>query len=135
MLNSEGTLRIRTYTAGGALPVNNALVKIRGAEEDNRLISYTLITDRDGLTPLVTLPAPNVEFSLSPGPIEKPYSVYDVEISAPGFYTKRISGLTVFPGVNSIQLVNMIPSSGNSAEEYPRGNINTVIPETNDLLQ
>lgn len=135
MLNSEGTLRIRTYTAGGALPVNNALVKIQGAEEGNRLISYTLITDRDGLTPLVTLPAPNVEFSLSPGPGEKPYSVYDVEISAPGFYTKRISGLTVFPGVNSIQLVNMIPSSGNSAEEYPRGNINTVIPETNDLLQ
>ena len=135
MLNSEGTLRIRTYTAGGALPVNNALVKIKGAEEDNRLIAYTLITDRDGLTPLVTLPAPNVEFSLSPGPSEKPYSVYDVEISSPGFYTKRINGLTVFPGVNSIQLVNMIPSSGHSAEEYPRGNINTVIPDTNDLLQ
>ena len=135
MLTSEGTLRIRTYTAGGALPVNNALVKIKGAEEDNRLVAYTLITDRDGLTPLVTLPAPNVEFSLSPGPSEKPYSVYDVEISSPGFYTKRINGLTVFPGVNSIQLVNMIPSSGNSAEEYPRGNINTVIPDTNDLLQ
>ena len=109
MLNSEGKLRIRAYTAGGALPVENALVKIKGAEEDNRLVAYTLVTDFDGLTPEVTLPAPSLEYSLSPDPSEAPFSVYDVEISAPGYYTKRISGLTVFPGVNSIQLVNMIP--------------------------
>ena len=131
MLNSEGKLRIRAYTAGGALPVENALVKIRGAEEDNRLVAYTLVTDFDGLTPEVTLPAPSLKYSLSPDPLEAPYSVYDVEISAPGYYTKRISGLTVFPGVNSIQLVNMIPYSGEGYEDYPRGNINMVIPNSN----
>ena len=131
MLNSEGKLRIRAYTAGGALPVENALVKIRGAEEDNRLVAYTLVTDFDGLTPEVTLPAPSLKYSLSPDPLEAPYSVYDVEISAPGYYTKRISGLTVFPGVNSIQLVNMIPYSGEGYEDYPRGNINMVIPDNN----
>ncbi|MBR4836605.1 MAG: carboxypeptidase regulatory-like domain-containing protein [Clostridia bacterium] len=131
MLNSEGKLRIRAYTAGGALPVENALVKIRGAEEDNRLVAYTLVTDFDGLTPEVTLPAPSLEYSLSPDPSESPYSVYDVEISAPGYYTKRISGLTVFPGVSSIQLVNMIPYSGEGYEDYPRGNINMVIPNSN----
>ena len=131
MLNSEGKLRIRAYTAGGALPVENALVKIRGAEEDNRLVAYTLVTDFDGLTPEVTLPAPSLEYSLSPDPLEAPYSVYDVEMSAPGYYTKRISGLTVFPGVSSIQLVNMIPYSGEGYEDYPRGNINMVIPDNN----
>lgn len=131
MLNSEGKLRIRAYTAGGALPVENALVKIRGAEEDNRLVAYTLVTDFDGLTPEVRLPAPSLEYSLSPDPLEAPYSVYDVEISAPGYYTKRISGLTVFPGVSSIQLVNMIPYSGEGYEDYPRGNINMVIPDNN----
>ena len=131
MLNSEGKLRIRAYTAGGALPVENALVKIRGADEDNRLVAYTLVTDFDGLTPEVTLPAPSLEYSLSPDPSEAPYSVYDVEISAPGYYTKRISGLTVFPGVNSIQLVNMIPYSGEGYEDYPRGNIKMVIPNSN----
>ena len=131
MLNSEGKLRIRAYTAGGALPVKNAMVKIRGAEEENRQVAYTLITDSDGLTPEITVPAPPIEYSLSPAPSEAPYSVYDVEISAPGYYTKRISGLTVFPGVNSIQLVNMIPISTNSS--YPRGNINTIIPENSNL--
>lgn len=131
MLNSEGKLRIRAYTAGGALPVENALVKIKGAEEDNRLVAYTLVTDFDGLTPEVTLPAPSLEYSLSPDPSEAPYSIYDVEISAPGYYTKRFSGLTVFPGVNSIQLVNMIPYSGEDYEDYPRGNINMIIPDSN----
>lgn len=131
MLNSEGKLRIRAYTASGALPVENALVKIRGAEEDNRLVAYTLVTDSDGLTPEVNLPAPSLEYSLSPDPAEAPYSIYDVEISAPGFYTKRISGLTVFPGVNSIQLVNMIPYSGEGYRDYPRGNINMIIPDSN----
>ena len=131
MLKSQGKLRIRSYTAGGALPVEGALVRIRGAEESNRQVAYTLITDNDGLTPEVSLPAPLSEFSLAPLPNEVPYSVYDVEISAPGYYTKKISGLTVFPGVTSVQLVNMIPSSGNLPEDYPRGNINTQIPGNN----
>ena len=129
MLSSSGNLRIRTYTAGGALPVEGALVKIRGGEEQNSNITYTLVTDKDGLTPEVTLPAPSVGYSLSPEPAELPYSIYNVEISSPGYFTKRISGMTVFPGVSALQLVNMIPESGVESN-YPRGNVNTVIPES-----
>ncbi len=133
MLNSYGSLRIRTYTAGGALPVVGALVRIRGAEEENRFIMHTLLTDRDGLTEKVILPAPSVGYSLSPSPEESPYSIYDVEISADGYYTKRIDGMSVFSGIDSVQLVNMIPSSAAPIESYPRGNVNATIPENPDL--
>ena len=133
MLNSSGTLRVRTYTAGGALPVKGAVVRVTGASEDNRLVSYSTITDRDGLGEIFILPAPSVDYSLAPSPAELPYSVYDLEISADGYYTKRIRGLTVFSGINSVQLVNMIPGSGNMIEDYPRGNINYIIPENTDL--
>ena len=129
MLNSSGSIRVRAYTAGGALPVSGAIVRIAGAEEDNNHIAYTLMTDTDGLTPEVALPAPSVEYSLNSNPAEQPYSVYNVEVSASGFYTKKILGMTVFPGVTSIQLVNMIPNSGTGQNEYPRGNINSSIPE------
>ena len=61
------------------------------------------------------------------------YSVYDVEITAPGYFTKRINGLTVFSGIHSVQQINMIPGSGNLPEDYPRGNINSSIPENTDL--
>ena len=129
MLSSNGGLRIRAYTAGGALPVGGATVRIFGAEENNREVVYSLVTDRDGLTPEVLLPAPSVSYSLEPNPSEQPYALYDVEIIARGYFTRRINGLTVFPDISSVQLINMIPDSGNGMSDYPRGNINTVIPE------
>ncbi len=133
MLNSSGTLRVRAYTASGALPVEGATVRIRGASEDTRLIAYSSITDRNGQSELFTLPAPSVDYSLAPSPNELPYSLYDLEISAPGYFTKTVRGLTVFSGINSVQLINMIPGSGKLITDYPRGNINYIIPENNDL--
>ena len=97
------------------------------------MISYSLITDRDGLTESVNLPAPNVDFSLSPSPNEKPYAQYDVEITAPGYYSKIINGLSVFSGIESIQLINMIPVGRNPALDYPRDNINANIQENYQL--
>ena len=54
---------------------------------------------------------------------------YDLEIEKEGFYTKRISGISVFSGVESIQIISMIPASDNRVEFFPDGNINTTIPE------
>lgn len=134
MLDSHGSLRVRTYTAGGALPVKDALVRITGAEEDNRMIAYSLLTDRDGQTETVILPAPSINYSLAPDSKELPYSVYDIVITAQGYLTRRINGLTVFSGINSVQTVNMIPGSGEYDDNYPIGNVNAVIPES-DLVR
>lgn len=129
-----GTLSVRTYTASEALPVEGALVEISGAEESNRDLFYSVITDRDGKTENLMLPAPNRSLSLSPGALDIPYSVYDMHISAPGYYTKNIYGLTVFPGVTSLQLVNMIPISKTNADENaPRDNLDTIIPPNENL--
>ncbi len=133
MLNSSGTLRVRAYTAGGALPVEGAIVRVLGASEDTRFEVYQSVTDRDGLSQKFILPAPDVNFSLSPSPSQLPYSLYDIEISKNGYYTKRIEGLTVFPGINSVQLINMTPGSGEVVENYPRGSVNYIIPENTDL--
>ena len=133
MPNSSGTLRVRTYTAGGALPVADAVVRVIGASEDVRLVSYSSLTDRDGLSELFTLPTPDVGYSMSPNPAEQPYSLYDIEVTADGYFTKRINGVSLFSGINSIQLVNMTPGSGNIVEEYPRGSVNYVIPQNTDL--
>ncbi len=133
MLDSSGTMTIRAYTAGGALPVEGAIVRIMGAMEENRLISYSAPTDRDGLTKKVSLPAPPIALTLTPDPKELPYSLYDVEISAPGFFTKRINGLSVFSGIDSLQLINMIPGSGFLDDDYPMENQNVLLPENTNL--
>ena len=133
-MNTEyGSLSVRAYTAGGALPVVGAIVRIFGAEEDNREVVHSLLTDTDGKAPTVKLPTPNKSYSMAPGPSERPYALYDLEISADEYYTKQIRGVSVFSGITSLQLVNMIPLSQNEIGGYPRGNVNANIPDYNDL--
>ena len=131
MLDNFGTLSVRAYTAGGALPVPDALVRILGAEEENRFVSNTVFTDIDGKTPTVSLPAPPASYSLSPSPPMSPYAIYDVEISADGYYSKRVLGVPIYPGIYSVLPVNMIPQGEYIIEDYPRGNVNAQIPPPN----
>jgi hypothetical protein len=133
MQNEYGNLTVRAYTAGGGLPVEGAVVRIRGAEELNRDIYYELITDESGNTKIVSLPAPSEAYSLTPNNTPLPYSLYELEIEKQGYYDKRINGVTVFSNVNSLQLVNMIPLSEGGEGEYPRGSLNTDIPDNNSL--
>ena len=129
MLDNFGTLTTRAYTAG-ALPVEGAVVRILGAEEGNRGVAFSLITDMDGIATAVQLPAPSPELSLLSDGAEPPYSLYNFEITADGFYPKRIFGVTVFPGINSVMEVNMIPYGVKLNGNYPRGNVNAIIPST-----
>ncbi|MBR2465723.1 MAG: hypothetical protein IKB38_02185 [Clostridia bacterium] len=130
----KGTLYIRAFTAGDALPTEGVLVRIKGANEENRLVEYSLLTDKNGLTERVTLPAPEKKYSTSPSPDEQPYAIYDVEVFGGGFYRKRFFNVTVFDGTDSYQPVAMIPISNYLQDGiYPSGNLNVVIEE-NEFL-
>ncbi len=133
MLDSFGNLTVRAYTAGGGLPVPGVSVRIKGAEELNKEIYHEFLTDKDGNTPTVNLPAPGKSLSLSPSPPEKPYALYDIEIDKEGYYSKKIYGITVFSDINTLQLINMIPISDGGLTEFPRSGLNTVIPENPNL--
>lgn len=132
----SGTLYIRAFTAGGALPVEGVLVRIKGANEENRLVEYSLLTDRNGLTDRISLPAPAKGYSLTSGSAEAPYAIYDVEIFGGGFYRKRFFNVTVFADTDSFQPVAMIPlSSAREENVYPEGSLNVVIEENKYLEQ
>ena len=130
----SGTLTVRTYTAGGALPVENTVVRVSGVDENNRFVEFSVLTDADGITQKITLPSPSISYSLSPSAQEIPYAVYDVEVSHDGYYTKTIKNVAIFSGTNSNQPINMIPISvTNGGADYPRGNLNALITE-NEML-
>ena len=133
MLNSNGTIEVRTFTAGSALPVEGSTVRILGAEEPNRTVAYSLITDVDGATGAVALPTADIEFSLSPSPAETPYALYDIEVSSPGYYSKKIYGVAVFSGVDTVQSVAMIPKPSSGNQRPPLGNIDAIIPQNERL--
>lgn len=108
-MSGEGYLSLRIGTAGGALPVAGADIRIVGADPANEGIVYLLTSDQSGRTEKITLPAPQKALSQSPGSAAESYATYNITVFRDGFYTQRILRLPVFPTITSTQFVEMIP--------------------------
>ena len=129
-----GSIRVRTYTAAGALPIEGSLVKIYGSDEYDKDTVYSLLTDSDGITRRVSLPTPATTYSTSPGATETPYAVYNVELFKDGYYPKRIDNVPVFAGISAVLPIEMIPltyAADGSIIEH--NNLNSVIYENENL--
>ncbi len=134
LYNKIGRLNIKTYTAGGALPVPDTVVRIKGADENNRSTTYSIVTDRDGQTGYIELPAPPMYLSMSPGANEQSYAKYDIEVIKNGYYTKKIFDVAIFADNSSFLPIEMIPFSKSSGETtYPRENLNATVTENESL--
>ena len=105
---STGTLIVSVYTAGGAIPVEGALVTIRGGQQESSGVLSILYTDQSGNTPRITLPAPPASESEAPG-TEKPYATYNIEVDKENYYPRSFINVPVFSGTTSIQPVNLVP--------------------------
>ena len=130
----SGTLSVFTTEASASLPIEGSLVRVFGAAEENRFIDYSLVTDVDGLTEKIELPAPKKLYSLSPNSAEIPFGLYNVEVRKKGFFTKFIENVPIFSGVNTSLPVNMIPSPIYLNNiEVPKGSLLTEIKENEKL--
>lgn len=133
-MNEEGRgfLRIRALTAGGALPVEDAVVLIMDYNDDESggALLYSLRTDEGGLTPTASLPAPPASMSQRPGN-GRPYSLYNVTVLKDGFYTVENVGVMVFDGVVAIQPVNLLPVSESESIAGAQNGTVTIIENRN----
>jgi hypothetical protein len=129
--SGEGYLIVNAYMAKEAIPVPGVLVRISGADEMTRGISRSEITDEDGVTAAVPLPAPSSDYSLSPGPPEQPYAIYNVALYKPGYYTKHIYNVAVFSGVSTVLPVNMVLKEKDG--QAPMGGVDVVSYENPNL--
>ena len=124
VMDSYGKLIVKTVGADEAFPVPEATVRIKGTDEINRDVIYTIFTDEDGVTVEVPLPAPNISNSESPYSATPPFYNYEVTVTKDGYYSKALRGVSVFPGILSVLTVNMIPFIGfNDGGRYPRENL------------
>lgn len=129
-----GNIRVRAYMASGALPVEGVLVKIYGTDDYNKDEKHSTITDANGVTRVISLPAPLTEYSMSPGASESPYAVYNVELAKDGFYPKRIDSVPIFSGTTAVLPIEMIPIAyKDNGEIIPKDNLNSVIYENENL--
>ena len=132
--DGSGLIKVRTFTADGALPVEGTLVKINGTDEYNQDVKYSLITDANGITESISLPAPLKQYSMSPGAPESPYAVYNAELIKDGYYPKRIDNIPVFSGTTAFLPIEMVPLSyAEGGSIIPNYYLNSVIHENENL--
>lgn len=111
-MGSEGYLVVHVTTARGAIPLEGAAVSIRPNEDEDTTsradILYATVTDRDGNTERITLPAPPRQNSMSPGQVP-PYATYHLEVRREGYGMQSFAALPIFSGITAIQPVDLIP--------------------------
>jgi len=111
-MSGVGYMIIRTSTALGAIPVIGAIINISGAEKENSDIIISMRSNSNGTTEKIPLPAPLKQSSSYPSKI-LPYSIYNLEVLADGFYSKNYVNIPIFDGITSYQAVELIPLSAN----------------------
>ncbi len=109
-LSSQGSVIARVYTSDAYIPLPNAPVVFSTVDPDGgKTLLAIRTTDSSGLTTPVSVETPDVDQSLSPGLSLKPYASISVQVSYPGFQSIQAEGVQVFPGVETIQGLQMQP--------------------------
>lgn len=104
----RGYLVVSVRAGAGAIPLEGALVTLRGGDATEGDAIASFITDRSGNTPRITLPAPPRINSESPNG-GKPYASYSADISLDGYFTNLYTNIPIFDTITSVQTAYLIP--------------------------
>ena len=103
---SQGTVLVRAYASDAQLPL--AGVPVTFTDETGTVLAV-LVTDLSGRTQPLAVATPDVSQSLRPGSVRKPYTTIWIRLDYPGFQSVLLEGVQVFPDVQTIQTVQMVP--------------------------
>ncbi len=105
-----GTLVVWVYTSKSMLPVSDATVTVLQYESLTQQPNLVALrrTDRNGKTDAIPIETPSPNESLTPGdPLS--YALCDLWVEHPDYQLMELRGVQVFPGVESIQEVPLVP--------------------------
>lgn len=105
----KGYILVNVRTGDSSEPIEGASVSVEAVSDGNRFFIASGITDESGTSPKFDVPAPETLYSQSPNPDSRPYNLYDVSVSAKGFFNARSVDVPVFAGITSVQSFSMIP--------------------------
>ena len=104
---STGSLQVDVVSAENNFPITDAVVSVSDDRDPDRTLERTS-TNASGQTDILSLPAPPLEYSLTPGD-PRPYTDYTVRVEAPGYQPATVTGTEILPGVLAIQPVRLTP--------------------------
>jgi len=108
---NTGTLTVWVTASRAQLPVEGATVAVTTAGTEGRTLLSLQVTDESGWTsPVVLKSAPGDSMGLTPGgPV--PFANYALWVEHPDYEVARVEQFQIFPGVDSVQQVSLIPLS------------------------
>lgn len=107
--SGTGYIVVNVRAGDQADPIENAIVHVASVYDGNRFYNATGVTDNSGTTVRFTVPAPSASYSQAPDPKARPYALYDISVTARGFFNARSVDVPVFEGITSVQSFSMIP--------------------------
>ena len=115
---AQGYLQVDVVSDVNNFPVQDADITISSVDAPETVIRR-LMTNSSGQTENVVLEAPPKALSLRPGDV-RPYSEYQVAVSAPGYEPAVIAGTEILADTTAIQNVRLHPLAGYDGEEKER---------------
>lgn len=107
--NGKGYIIVNVRAGDQADPIENAVVHISSINDGNRFYNATGVTDNSGTTQRFIVPTPSLSYSQTPDSNVRPYALYDISVTAKGFFNARSVDVPVFEGITSVQSFSMIP--------------------------
>ncbi|MBQ2904818.1 MAG: hypothetical protein IJE48_10505 [Clostridia bacterium] len=121
--NTEsGSLRVEAFASDRVFGVPSARVMVFIGLPEGNIAVFDGITDVNGSTESIRLPAPPRSISQSPQTESNPklpYAVYSVYVEHPDYVRAVFTNVPVFSGIESIQPVRMLAKSEGMDEPEP----------------
>ena len=121
--NTEtGSLKVETFASDRAFGIPSARVMVFLELPGGNVAVFDGITDVNGSTESIRLPAPPKSISQAPqtgANPRLPYAVYSVYVEHPDFVRAVFTNVPVFSGIESIQPVRMLAKAAGLEEPEP----------------
>ena len=119
-----GKLQIITNVAQQAYSLANVMIRVYKNINGETVFEDYLISDQEGKTEILHLPAPDKMLSYEEQNTLRPYEVYNIEASLAGYESILIQGVQIFADTLSIQELSFTP-----LKQVPRSLNTTTIPD------
>ena len=105
----KGYILVNVRTGDESSAVEGASVLITAIVNGEQVIIASALTDQNGTAGKIEVPAPDISHSQKPVTDSRPYNLFDVSVTAKGFFNTRSVDVPVFSGITSVQNFSMIP--------------------------
>lgn len=102
-----GYFRANITSLEDSRPISGATIRISDINNPDNILEE-ITTDASGQSETISLGAPPLEYSMVPES-NQPYSVYNIQIEAPGYEPKEISGAEILSGETALQNTALLP--------------------------